>query len=188
MDFPHWLLQPKVNYKPDIIKENLCSTFQFISLYSKGLNAEMEAFRHIFIFARQTHTLEQILFIYVYFNYHFCYLLWQKMPLGHSWGDELSGMHMKTEQRNQVKLKLTELLKNPAVRLAYRMTFPNAHEKIRGERAAKCQGEMYVLLYHFPEKLGNRGKGKQDLKGLTHPKAICCVRAKNNKDKIQMMR
>lgn len=173
MDFPHWLLQPKVNYKPDTIKENLCSTFQFISLYSKGLNAEMEAFRHIFIFARQTHTLEQILFIYVYFNYHFCYLLWQKMPLGHSWGDELSGMHMKTEQRNQVKLKLTELLKNPAVRLAYLMTFPNAHEKIRGERAAKCQGEMYVLLYHFPEKLGNRGKARPQRTDPSKSNLLC---------------
>ena len=112
MDFPHWLLQPKVNYKPDIIKESQCSTFQFISLYSKDLNAEVQAFSHIFIFARQTHTLEQTLFIYVYFNYHFCYLLWQSMPSGHSWGDELSGMHIKTKQQNQVQLNLAELLKN----------------------------------------------------------------------------
>lgn len=111
MDFPHWLLQPKVNYKPDIIKENHCSTFQFISLCSKDLNAEVQALGHIFIFAGRTHTPEKTLFIHVYFNYHSCYLLWQRMPAGHSWGDELSGMHIKMEQQNQVQLNLAELLK-----------------------------------------------------------------------------
>jgi len=80
---------------------------------------------------------------------------------------------MKTEQRNQVKLKLTELLKHPAVRLAYCRTFPKAHEKIRGEGAAKCQGGMYVLLYHFPEKLGNRGKARAQRADPSKSNLLC---------------